>query len=135
MAETRRISTGEVIPADWSINITRQKYNKCLQKLAEYEGLEEQGKLIKLPCKVRDTVYTNIAKQGLYMRKNKRPYACKIVFIGLNGDYDNCYVNVIYENESMLSFKFADFGKTLFLTRQEAEAALEKMEGENEHNN
>lgn len=134
MAETRRISTGEVIPADWSIN-TRQKYNKCLQKLAEYEDLETQGKLIKLPCKVGDTVYTNIAKQGLYMRKNKRPYTCKIVFIGLNGDYDNCYVNVIYENGSMLSFKFADFGKTLFLTRQEAEEALARMEGENEHNN
>ena len=29
----------------------------CYTKLAEYEDLEEQGKLLKLPCKVGDTVY------------------------------------------------------------------------------
>lgn len=28
-----------------------------IDKLAEYEGLEEQGRLIKLPCKVGDTLY------------------------------------------------------------------------------
>ena len=30
-----------------------------LRKLKDYEDLEEQGKLIKLPCKVGDTVYVN----------------------------------------------------------------------------
>jgi len=29
----------------------------CVEKLAEYEDLEEQGKLLKLPCAVGDTVY------------------------------------------------------------------------------
>lgn len=28
-----------------------------LTKLADYEDLEEQGRLLKLPCKVGDTVY------------------------------------------------------------------------------
>lgn len=28
-------------------------------KLADYENLEEQGRLIKLPCKAGDTVYVN----------------------------------------------------------------------------
>ncbi len=28
-----------------------------VKKLVEYEDLEEQGRLIKLPCKVGDTVY------------------------------------------------------------------------------
>lgn len=32
----------------------------ALKKLAEYEDLEEQGKLIKLPCKVGDKVYLHI---------------------------------------------------------------------------
>ncbi len=31
--------------------------NLLIQKLGEYEDLEEQGLLIKLPCKVGDTVY------------------------------------------------------------------------------
>ena len=30
---------------------------KCIKKLAHYEDLEEQGRLIELPCKVGDTVY------------------------------------------------------------------------------
>lgn len=32
--------------------------NKALEKLAYYEDLEEQGLLLKLPCKVEDTLYT-----------------------------------------------------------------------------
>lgn len=31
--------------------------DECLKKLSEYEGLEKQGKLLKLPCAVGDTVY------------------------------------------------------------------------------
>ena len=31
--------------------------NEAIKKLAHYEDLEEQGKLIELPCKVGDTVY------------------------------------------------------------------------------
>lgn len=31
----------------------------ALEKLADYEDLEEQGRLVKLPCKVGDTVYVD----------------------------------------------------------------------------
>lgn len=31
--------------------------DKCFDKLGKYEDLEEQGKLMKLPCAVGDTVY------------------------------------------------------------------------------
>ena len=37
-----------------------------------------------------------------------------------------------YENEKRLRFRFSDVGKTVFLTREEAEAALEKMKRGNE---
>ena len=30
---------------------------QCLNKLQEYEDLEEQGKLLKLPCAMGNTVY------------------------------------------------------------------------------
>lgn len=33
-----------------------------IDKLAKYEDLEEQGRLIKLPCKVGDTVYVIVGK-------------------------------------------------------------------------
>lgn len=38
---------------------SKANYNKILTKLGEYEDLEEQGRLIKLPCKVGDTVYAD----------------------------------------------------------------------------
>lgn len=78
--------------------------------------------VIVLPCKVGDSVYTNVSMQGWYMRMKDRPYKAKIAFIGINGT-DN-FINVTFENGNMLQFKFSDFGKTVFLTREEAEKAL-----------
>ena len=34
-----------------------EEIDAVYRKLKDYEDLEEQGKLIKLPCKVGDTVY------------------------------------------------------------------------------
>lgn len=46
------------------------------------------------------------------------------------------FIDVVYlprhENEKRLRFRFSDVGKTVFLTSEEAEAALEKMKGGNE---
>lgn len=78
------------------------------------------------PCKVGDEVYTNTSMQGWYMRKNKRPYKAKIVFIGVNG-VDN-FINVVLENDNMLQFNFSQIGKTVFLTKEEAEAKLRECE-------
>ncbi len=85
-------------------------------KLTEYEDLEEQGKLLKLHCAVGDTVYTNACMQGWYFRKENRPYQGKVIFIGING-VDN-YVNIDFGNGHMLQFKFSDFGKIVFLTKE-----------------
>lgn len=79
---------------------------------------------LKLPCKVGDTVYTNISIQGWYFRKENRPYKAKVVFIGING-VEN-FINVDFGNGRMLRFNFSDIGKTVFLTQEEAEAALRK---------
>ena len=96
-----------------------------MEKLAEYEDLEEQGKLLKLPCAIGDEVYTNTSMQGRYFRKENRPYKAEVVFIGVNGG-DN-YMNVDFGNGHMLQFKFFDIGKTVFLTHKEAEEDLEQM--------
>lgn len=75
--------------------------NHLAEKLCEYEDLEEQGRLLKLPCKVGDDVYYIL---GI---PNKTP--CVI---------DKC------------TFELSDInkiGKTLFLTREEAEAKLKEL--------
>lgn len=94
------------------------------EKLKEYEYLKEQGLLLKLPAKVGDTVYTNTRVAGRYMREKDKPYEAKVVFVGINGV--NNFMNIILEKGSVFPFKFSDLGKTIFLTREEAEAALRK---------
>lgn len=100
--------------------------NRCFNKLGEYEELEGQGKLLKLPCAVGDTVYTNRSMQGWYFRKADRPYKADVVFIGID-EVDN-FMNVDLGNGRMLKFRFSDFGNSVFLTREEAEAALKNMD-------
>lgn len=87
--------------------VKNHDYVSAAEKLAEYEDLEEQGRLIKLPCKVGDDVYYIL---GI---PNKTP--CTI---------DKCVFELSDIN---------DIGKTLFLTKSEAEAKLKELGGgENE---
>ncbi len=89
-----------------------------------------KSKYIKLPCKVGDTVYTNIAVVGDYLRAKDKPYACKVVFICINAsdDFGGGFVNVEFKSGRMLQFKFSDIGKTVFLTKESAEKALRELE-------
>lgn len=99
-----------------------------LAELKRYKDLAEQGRLIELPCAVGDMVYTNQSMSGWYMQKKKRPYEAKIVFIGINGT-DN-FFNIEFKQGMMLQFKFSDIGKTVFLTKEEAEAKLKERGAE-----
>ena len=40
-------------------DIRSNGHNKCCNKLATYEDLEEQGLIVRLPCKVEDIVYVD----------------------------------------------------------------------------
>lgn len=86
-----------------------------VKKLAEYEDLEEQGRLVKLPCKVGDTVY-KVDKASRKVTQHK-----------VREVEDE---QVVFENYDYRSFNC--FGKTLFLTREEAEAKLKELRCSNE---
>jgi len=104
------------------------------EKLKEYEDLEEQGLLLKLPCKVGDILWTNHRMQGWYFRSKDAPYRVQVAFIGLNDSEEmgGGLFNVCYENHGyMMQFNFSDIGKTVFLIREEAEEALKIAGGEN----
>lgn len=83
------------------------------ERLAEYEDAEEAGRLIKLPCAVGDTVY-------VIKRNEVKTYTVNHFTIIKNGVY--AYLVISYSEKSLVSVD--DFGKTVFLTRKEAEAAL-----------
>lgn len=90
-----------------------------LNKLKEYNDLEEQGKLLKLPCAVGDWVYK--IKDGWVNYH-------KVDRIEVVGDKeDNVYFKSGFEPEKIPFCTLDDFGKTVFLTKEEAKAKLEKL--------
>lgn len=92
--------------------------------------MKKQDAIISLPCNIGDYVYTNWSMQGWYMRKDARPYKAKVVFIGINGE-DN-FMNVDFGNGRMMQFNFSQIGQHVFLTEEEAKAALKEMKGKEE---
>lgn len=101
-------------------NFDDQNENYCgaaIDKLAEYENLEEQGRLVILPCKVGDSYFT---------------YSW-----GCHGEHDDCWEQddcdecphlkreireCEFKNVVHILNAEKDFGKSIFLTREEAEA-------------
>ena len=98
-----------------------------IKKLATYEDLEEQGSLVRLPCKVGDTVYrVNVgAKQPIISMtvseihflcyKNER--AVRFDAIGKEDMGESCY-------------RLEDIGRIVFLIREEAEKKLKEFKNE-----
>lgn len=102
------------------------------EKLREYEDLEEQGRLLKLPCAVGDTVYR------IYKATEASPngvYKCRVT--GVKQEYNSTcirlYANINKENYSIWIDNWFDkcqMGYEFFLTEQEAEQAMQKAKEE-----
>ena len=89
---------------------------RATKKLGELEDAEEDGRLVVLPCKVGDTVYLPNKYVGIIITFNIVEFCMFKDEYAIIDDSDNEY-------------KIEDFGKTVFLTREEAEKALKEMEG------
>jgi len=107
-----------------------QQAEKVFSEYEGYKDLEEQNRLIKLPCAVGDTVhhlctFKNGESEIIEMKVEcvepcgairQHKGVCEIWNVYAETDYTKAY------------FKFFDFGKTVFLTKEEAEAALKELE-------
>lgn len=101
--------------------------DKILTKLAVYEDLEEQGLLVRLPCKIGDTVYRvnagakqpiipmTVSEIHFLCCKNER--AVRFDAIGKEDMGESCY-------------RLEDIGRIVFLTHEEAVNKLEELENE-----
>ena len=122
----------EDLPEDEGVTIRQlaihgrwEELNQIAEKLANMEQKEEQGILVRLPCKVGDTVYTLS-----YRYECKNDYDCKVPIQW------KCEQNIPCEYEKKINYvketKFClrmleSLGKTVFLTREETEKKLEEM--------
>ena len=85
-----------------------------------------QDRLVILPCGLGETVYVNFAIRGDYLREKDKPYPCEVVFIGLRKEP---FLHIQFKNGRVFPVKFCEVGKTVFTTREAAEAALKEQEG------
>ena len=110
-----------------------------LEALGKYEDAEEQGLLLRLPCKVGDTVWVITSPfnvfEGIEYNENLRD-ECYESFISSVTFYKNSVqyrINAKVTNHFISAYYYEqDFGKTIFLTRAEAEQKLKEMESESE---
>lgn len=112
-------------------------YSNCeegycaMEKLTDYEDAEEQGRLIKLPCKVGDKIFIDFAGFG----KDIDKFTVKDFHLDCFEDGETILFCDYESNDKTLSGQICvtEFGKTVFLTKAEAEAKLKELEGgENE---
>lgn len=108
--------------------VKQHDYISAARKLCDYEDLEEQGLLVRLPCKIGDTVYRvnagakqpiipmTVSEIHFLCYKNER--AVRFDAIGKEDMGESCY-------------RLEDIGRIVFLTREEAEKKLEEMKANN----
>lgn len=106
----------------WNCDIPPRKckyISDALKKLADYEDLEEQGRLLKLPCKVGDTVY--VISMGKII---------SLVVEEISTFYvkNENIINVKCQNADIFrNYIEREFGRVVFLTKEEAEAKLKEL--------
>ena len=100
--------------------MTARHSRMAIEKLAAYEDAEEQKLLLRLPCKVGDTVY-KVNKASKKISKHK---VLKIEIEKMEGTAFT--TQIWFENHD---FTFSHrFGEVIFFSRAEAEAKLKEME-------
>ena len=93
--------------------ITRQ----CFEKLADYEDAEEQGLLLRLPCPIGGTIWHWVYPTIVHEDGSTRTVCDKKRAVVKPMKFALCHLD--------------SFGDLYFLTKEEAEAALQAMkEGE-----
>ena len=121
MRLTKRDNGGNAVMACESCEIKYQESccslyycrNALIGKLAVYEDAEEQGLLIRLPCKVGDTVYQVVRR------------SVDVTGYRMEWEWETAVEAVKFRLGMVDSV-----GKTIFLTREEAEAVL-RIAGKN----
>ena len=122
------------LPDDEGITITQlakdgryKALEEIAERLANREQAEEQGLLLRLPCKVGDIVWEINAERkriSKFVIESITIYPCNVI------QFNWTLLEGIYKN--VVGFSKTELGITVFLTREEAEAKLKEMEGESD---
>lgn len=117
--------------------------NLLIEKLGKYEDLEEQGRLIKLPCK---EAYTK-SGEIVYLIYDDEVVECTHCGLSINPVDGKAYITIATDEDvfpyrrpipeydldptdwctNTISAEVGEIGKIVFLTKSEAEAKLKEL--------
>lgn len=97
-----------------------EKLAEWLEELKSYKEAEEQGLLVRLPCKVGDDLYCIV---------NGEVKKLKVHSFGVP-DFEITDIEFKYVDGFKIVRFVGEVGKTVFLTREEAEKKLEELKNE-----
>lgn len=143
---TEWIDDGEDRQAIPKTDIRNNGHNKCCNKLAEYEELEEKGLLVRLPCKEA------YSKSGdfVYLIYDYEIIECVHCGLGIDPLSGKAYITLATDEKlfpyrspdpeqdldptdwctNATDVEVSELGKTVFFTREGAEKKLEELKNE-----
>ena len=96
--------------------------NTPISRLVELAEADKDGRVVVLPCKVGQRVFA-------LMDMDKHISECEVKRIGMGNEIGFIGLEPIGARGREYGVALNGFGKTVFLTREEAEKALEEREG------
>ena len=96
--------------------------NTPISRLVELAEADKDGRVVVLPCKVGQRVF-------VLMDMDKHISECEVKRIGMGNEIGFIGLEPIGARGREYGVALNGFGKTVFLTREEAEKALEEREG------
>ena len=116
-------TTGPYYNANLECANQYEQISMWLKELKSYKDLEEQGLLVRLPCKVGTEVFCFFPRDSHYTKcQIEKIEICPTIFGKI------CYfAELVGQRGRCFRYFGNEFGKTIFLTREEAEKKLEEM--------
>ena len=102
--------------------VMRDAEQESVARLRELAKADKDGRVIVLPCKVGHRVFA-------LLDTDKHISECEVKQIGLGNEIGFVGLEPIGARGREYGVSLKGFGKTVFLTREEAEKALAEMEG------
>lgn len=109
------------------LNCGGDDFQDIIDRLAEYEVAEEEGRLLVLPCKPLDRVYQLLVTDVIEKKLIYKIFQAKVTKITIDRFRTLFSFVTLDENKYKSDLTIESFGETVFLTRDEAEKALKEM--------
>ena len=115
----KEVAESNRVDGDLEFAKENEQIAKWLEELKEYKALEAAGKLVKLNCKVGDTIW--------YVEEDDDDYPIKLEIDTISRNDNDTWYYAYDDDSNKYEFIDSDFGETVFFSKKEAEKKLKEI--------